>query len=275
MRRPPLPSKSLAHLGVCAGLGALGLSPAAPPAARDDAEVFERDVASAPSSTLSSTRSRALDHAGDHAGDHAADALCEVAQRARPEGSTPALRFFDPNVLGDTTVRLFDADGALDETAARELDRFLWRAKEGPPRPLARRLVVLVTKAAVHFGVEQVTVVSSHRDRGRLHSKHRTGEALDFALPGVPPRALAEHLRGNARVGVGVYVHPRTQYVHLDVRDESYHWIDGTPPGRGSWGAKLTDLDGAERDRAWQPEHDLPRTVSRLRGVFDATPLVD
>jgi uncharacterized protein YcbK (DUF882 family) len=247
-------SSSLARLGVCAGLGALGLSPSEPaPAPQGDLESAQR----APSTT-STTEPVARTGGAPFLGP------------ARPLGRTPPLRFFDPNVLGDTTARLFDADDALDEGAVSELDRFLWRGKEGPPRPLSRRLVLLVAKAAVHFGVEQVTVVSSHRDRGRLHSRHRTGEALDFALPGVPPRALAEHLRTNARVGVGVYVHPRTQYVHLDVRDESYHWIDGTPPGRGSWGAKLGDPEGPLRDRAWQPEHDLPRTVSRLGGTFEA-----
>ena len=31
-------------------------------------------------------------------------------------------------------------------------------------------------------------------------------------------------------MGVGVYTNPLTQYVHLDVRERSYHWIDASPP---------------------------------------------
>ena len=41
---------------------------------------------------------------------------------------------------------------------------------------------------------------------------------------------VAAYLRGVPRVGVGLYTHPRTRWVHLDVRDRSYHWADATPP---------------------------------------------
>jgi len=77
-------------------------------------------------------------------------------------------------------------------------------------------------------------------------------------FPGVPPKKLAELLRTFARVGVGVYIHPRSQFVHLDVREQSYHWIDGSPPGRTWREHALPDPTAQERDAAYTPAQDLP-----------------
>lgn len=169
-----------------------------------------------------------------------------------------------PAAVRACPLRLYDAAGAVDHAAVTELERCLGlagpkrvgRRPEQEVRHLEPRLLQLVVKAAGRFGAREVDVVSSLRDRGRLHSKHKSGEAMDFALPGVPPKELAAFLRGLPRVGVGLYVHPRTQYVHLDVRPESYHWVDGSPPGRGSWGAPVTDPGAAARDASWTPEAD-------------------
>ena len=43
------------------------------------------------------------------------------------------------------------------------------------------------------------------------------------------------------RAGVGIYTNPRTQFVHLDVRDQSYHWVDASPPGVKWHEAQLRD----------------------------------
>ena len=67
-------------------------------------------------------------------------------------------------------------------------------------------------------------------------------------------------------MGVGIYTHPRTRYVHLDVREQSYHWLDASPPGitwkeRALWDPKLV-----ERDAAWTPEADLPTVEPSRHG---------
>jgi hypothetical protein len=103
-----------------------------------------------------------------------------------------------------------------------------------------------------------VHVISSHRGKARKGSRHRSGEAIDFLFPGVPAKTLAEALRAFAKVGVGLYVHPRSQYVHLDVREQSYHWIDGSPPGRSWKEHGLADPTAPERDAAHTPADDLP-----------------
>ena len=69
---------------------------------------------------------------------------------------------------------------------------------------------------------------------------------------------LAAYLRGLPRVGVGIYTHPRTQFVHLDVRDQSYHWLDASPPGVKWREMQLRDAGASKRDEAWTPARDLP-----------------
>ncbi len=74
----------------------------------------------------------------------------------------------------------------------------------------------------------------------------------------MPAAALAAYLRTGARVGVGVYTHPRTQFVHLDVREASYHWTDASPPGVSWRETRLGDRSAPARDAAYRPERDLP-----------------
>ena len=59
-------------------------------------------------------------------------------------------------------------------------------------------------------------------------------------------------------MGVGIYTHPRTQFVHLDVRDASYYWLDASPPGVKWHEARLYDPSAQKRDAAWTPEMDEP-----------------
>jgi hypothetical protein len=73
-------------------------------------------------------------------------------------------------------------------------------------------------------------------------------------------------LRTLPRVGVGIYTHPRTQYVHLDSRARSFHWIDGSPPGlswreRSIGGRSIAKLDAVyTRSLDW-PEGITPPQV--------------
>jgi len=180
------------------------------------------------------------------------------------------LRFVNTRTGAAIPVRLYAGDGSVDEHVASAIDAVLAdrRSSESAPRTssdrdaaphrLNRRVLQLVVKAAAHFGATEVRVVSSYRDGGRKGSRHRVGRALDFTLASVRPGKLASYLRKLARVGVGIYTHPRTQFVHLDVRDESYHWADGSPPGRWWRGSRMTDRAAVSRDAAYRPEDDWP-----------------
>ena len=150
-------------------------------------------------------------------------------------------------------IRLYANDGSVDAKARDTFEQIA--ASTGEAHPLAVRLEQLIVKAAYHFQRARVLVVSGWRPNAGRHS---SGDALDFKLVGVRPAQLAAYLRHLPRAGVGVYTHPRTQFVHLDVREPSYHWIDASPPGVKWPEAHLRDPYVSQRDASWTPDMDLP-----------------
>ncbi len=177
---------------------------------------------------------------------------------APPTDGLAPLLIRNANTGAEALVRLYAADGTLDPAGlaafrdvAGEVDK---------PAPLKTRVVQLVVKAAYELGTKKVVLVSSFRpkDRRGRGGHHTTGDAVDFQLAGVGARKLASYMRKLPRVGVGIYTHPKTQYVHVDARDTSYHWLDSSPPGRTWKEAPLGDRHRDTRDTAWKPEHDLP-----------------
>jgi uncharacterized protein YcbK (DUF882 family) len=182
----------------------------------------------------------------------------------------PALRFLNVNSGATCETRLFDPHGAVDAHAALELDRTLADARDPAHLRVAtldRRALRILFRAAYHFGAGEVTVVSAYRKPGRYgQGLHASARAIDFSLGGVSADELATYLRTVPRVGVGVYTHPRTQYVHLDVRDRSYHWVDASGPRRhgGEW--PLSRFGVEERDASYTPADDLPEGAYAAEG---------
>ena len=180
----------------------------------------------------------------------------------------PSLRFSNQSSGQSALIRLYDDAGHVDEGEASRLDELLADTRDPKNRAtitLDRRTLQLAVRAALHFHVGEVAVVSAYRKPGRRREgPHASGRALDFKLPGVPARTLASYLRTLPRVGVGVYTHPKTSFVHLDDRERSFHWLDASPPGR-SWrelslggGVGLIKRDAAyARCDDW-PEHTRP-----------------
>jgi hypothetical protein len=153
-------------------------------------------------------------------------------------------------------IRLYGSDGEIDPAALAAFERAA--STDGDAHPLAARLVQLVFKAAYHFSGPRgtrVIVVSGWRAHA---GKHGTNEAIDFKLHGVRASRLAAYFRGLPRTGVGVYTHPRTQYVHLDVREPSFHWVDASPPGVKWHEGAIWDRGAEKRDASWTPGMDLP-----------------
>ncbi len=166
----------------------------------------------------------------------------------------PTIEMIGMNSRARADVRLYKPDGELDDEARATIERIA-TANDDPPHPLSSRLEQLVLLAAYHFQGAPVVVVSAWRAHA---GKHGRGEAMDFKLKGVQARELAAYLRGLPRAGVGVYTHPNTQFVHLDVRGQSYHWIDASPPGVKWREAALRDPGAEKRDASWTPSMDLP-----------------
>ena len=175
----------------------------------------------------------------------------------------PPIHFKNPNTNtnSEADISLYAKDGTVDRNALDAFDDLV--AKDGKVHAIAPRTIQLVVKAAYHFHAKEVVIISAYRPkRRRDHGPHTTGSAIDFQLPGVPARTLAAYLRKEPRAGVGIYTNPRTQFVHVDSREQSYHWLDASPPGV-VWREKgLGDPDREARDASYTPERDLPERSS-------------
>ena len=198
-----------------------------------------------------------------------AEPICEASFAA-----LPSLRFSNQSTGQSAVVRLYDDAGHVDEREASRLDALLADTrdpKNAATISLDRRTLQLAVRAAHHFHVGEVQVVSAYRKPGRRREgPHADGRAIDFRLPGVQARLLASYLRTLPRVGVGVYTHPKTLFVHLDDRERSFHWLDASPPGR-SW--RERSLGGGvgliKRDAAYARRDDWPENT---RAPLDVAP---
>jgi hypothetical protein len=200
-------------------------------------------------------------------------AFAPQADAPRPvswAASLPAIEVKNRNTNAHATIRLYHpASGSLDRAALRTFMRVACSIPDVPPsgdhdarpdgdlrEPLHPRLVQLVFRAAYHFHSTSMVIVSATRKGD--HGKHGAGEALDFKLVGVRASSLAAYARGFPRAGVGIYEHPETQYVHVDARDRSWHWADGSAPGVSTPERVLPDPTQAQRDASYVPAMDLP-----------------
>jgi len=163
------------------------------------------------------------------------------------------------------SVRLYDDDGTLDRGVEDVLDSLLADHRDADQvefTTMNRRTLQLLFRTAYHFGAHKVEVVSGFRKPGkRREGPHAEGRAIDFKLPGVAPKQVAAYLRTLPRVGVGIYTHRRTQFVHLDSRDTSFHWLDSSPPGKHWRDHSLHTKNIPTLDASYTPEADLPETV--------------
>jgi uncharacterized protein YcbK (DUF882 family) len=177
----------------------------------------------------------------------------------------PAVRVLNQTTREARELRLYDAEGRVDESAALELDQLLCDARDPKHHEvgrLDRRTLQLMYKAAYHFDSLEVEVVSAYRKPGRRREgPHGTGSAIDFRLRDVKAQLLASYLRDIPRTGVGIYTHPKTQFVHIDSREHSFHWLDASPPRR-HWREKSIGSRNLPRlDQRYTPADDLPEAV--------------
>jgi len=160
-------------------------------------------------------------------------------------------------VNGGGTVELVpqrDDGGFSAEDLGRAAVAFSQQSP-GKVHPLAPRLLDLVYRSVRHFDGGVVHVVSGYR-RDRAGSRHTQGRAVDMRIDGVPAGRLAVYLRGLGFVGVGFY--PKSGFVHLDVRDASYFWIDDTAPGEPSQLVSVFEDEARRADLAARARGEAP-----------------
>lgn len=107
------------------------------------------------------------------------------------------------------------------------VNRFLRCHFTNAPTDMATELFPVLLKAAKHFKVKRVNIVSGFRDpkynltlrkKGRQvarESEHTEGHAVDFRLPGVRIEALHKWARTLRLGGVGFY--QRSGFIHVDI----------------------------------------------------------
>jgi uncharacterized protein YcbK (DUF882 family) len=154
-----------------------------------------------------------------------------------------------------------DAGGFL----ASALDRaaqVLKDSRSGNAHPIEPRLLDVVYRIQSKFAAQEVRIVSAYRTPWRrVSSNHGKGRAVDIVVPGAKDEDVAKFARELGFVGVGLY--PSSGFVHVDVRDRSYFWVDASGPGkrnreRGILGdlAKKSDAQALARG-----EHPTPPLI--------------
>jgi hypothetical protein len=146
-------------------------------------------------------------------------------------------------------------DGGFGADALLRAEEALAARRSGARHPIDAGVLDRVYRAQRHFRVPFVWVVSGFRE-DRATSRHTLGRAMDIVLPGVRDTVLADHLRAEGFSGVGTY--SLSGFVHVDVRNRSYFWIDGTSPGRrsrarGVLGARASGADARALARGVPP----------------------
>ena len=116
------------------------------------------------------------------------------------------------------------ADDGVDKALT---DRFLRCHFTNDPADMDPRLFTHLVRAARHFRVSRIEIISGYRagkynlmlrKKGRnvaRESQHTMGHAVDFRLPGIPTRRLRDWVARLRMGGVGYY--PGNGFVHMDV----------------------------------------------------------
>lgn len=124
---------------------------------------------------------------------------------------------------------VIDRRGRVISGAKQQISKVLNSTGKRPR--IHSRLIKLIAKVSDKFGGRPLRIVSGYRTRSHsATSRHKTGRAVDFSIPGVPNRVLRDYVRTFSNVGVGYY--PNSSFIHLDVRSKSTYWIDYSGPGQ-------------------------------------------
>ncbi|MCA9582495.1 MAG: DUF882 domain-containing protein [Myxococcales bacterium] len=97
---------------------------------------------------------------------------------------------------------------------------------------LDARLLTRLDRIAKQWPGHPIQIVSGYRPKARKGSRHRHGEALDIRVEGVSKEDLVAFLKTIPGTGVGYY--PNSVLTHVDVREQSYAWVDRSGPGEAA-----------------------------------------
>ncbi len=121
--------------------------------------------------------------------------------------------------------------------SAEDLDRAAHvmrdAAHSGNEHPVDPRLLDMVYRIQAHFHAHEIRIISGYRTpHAGATSNHGKGRAMDLVIPGASDEDVAKLAREEGFAGVGIY--PVSGFVHVDVRERSYFWVDTSGPGKRS-----------------------------------------
>jgi uncharacterized protein YcbK (DUF882 family) len=118
--------------------------------------------------------------------------------------------------------------------SAEDLDRaaHVMRDHAGNEHPIDPRLLDMVYRLETHFHAHEIRIISGYRTPPRpgATSNHGKGRAMDLVIPGTTDEEVAKFARDEGFCGVGIY--PVSGFVHVDVRERSFFWVDSSGPGK-------------------------------------------
>lgn len=175
-----------------------------------------------------------------------------------PPGDTLGLvAIYAMNQREVLVVDPMDAEGRVSPEALALFEQLLRSRKTGATHDVDPALVRLLYGVALAH--DRVLVVSSgYREPGggtKPTSYHTKGMAADVRHPYLPAKSIVDFARAWGAGGIGYY--PKTKFVHLDVREDPYYWVDYSASGEN--GQVLADWEGTLADEAaaiWEPDHE-------------------
>ncbi len=152
-----------------------------------------------------------------------------------------------------------DAHGESGDFSARAAEEARWLFRErgsGRSHPVEPLLLDTLYRIQRHFNAPMLRVISGYRaPKPGSHSNHGRGRACDFVVPGASDKDVAELARSYGFRGVGIY--PKSGFVHVDIRDRSYFWVDNSRPGKKNRERGILTGNAASADREARVRGDV------------------
>ena len=140
------------------------------------------------------------------------------------------LEVYNLNTQERVSVRLFSAQGGYAEDAAEDLTWIFRDWRQEVQCPMEPRLLTILYLLGQVYRRPLVLVSGYRKAAHRASSRHHLCAAADVRVPGVPMEELSLFVKSHfEQVGVGIY--PNSDFVHVDVREQTYYWLDPSGPG--------------------------------------------
>jgi len=170
----------------------------------------------------------------------------ERSEKGKKKGGYLALQSYTGSYRGAVYKK-----GKITDSARTGIEKVLAAWRTGQHQPINDRLIRMLVKVSEHFGNKPIRVVSGFRPYSPTqytpHSRHNSGHAVDFSIPGVSNTVLRDYCRSLRNVGCGYY--PNSSFVHMDVRESSTYWVDYSGPGEAPRYADSKGRDPGEAER--------------------------